>query len=110
MKKKQQPTREQADQRREEIHKLRGEGLTVRAIAEKLGVSKGNVHYYLYSGKQNYTNGETIQNGHHSKDLIIGICYAETERFVGVLSERFSVPAKVLRQRLSELLGHSPLR
>lgn len=37
-----------AEQRHEKIRELHGQGLSMRAIAEQLGISPGTVHYALH--------------------------------------------------------------
>jgi len=106
----------EVDRQREAAKRLHRDGLTIREIAAKLGITVSAVSNRLYykpaaqqkAKEQAKANGNG--NGDYSKELVIGICYAETERFLGVLGERFGVSAKVLRSRLSELLGHPPLR
>lgn len=102
---------------------LKEKGLTYREIGEKIGMSTHGVGYYTSARgrrKQDKVSlgeldspGKEQMNGHHpttNKHILIGIAYAETERFITNLSERIAVPAEVLRRRLAELLGHSPLR
>jgi transcriptional regulator len=100
---------------------LRDQGLKMREIAAKMGIASGSVNYYLYGRKQtkigkentngatrNGTDGET-KNG-INKNILIGVAYSETERFIGLLGTRLGISTDLLRSRLSELLGHSPLR
>lgn len=37
-----------AEQRRQKIHELRSQGLSIRAIAKQLDISVGTVHYSLH--------------------------------------------------------------
>ena len=107
------------------IFKLKQDGLTLRAIAAKLDLAKGTVSsaYYRYlksngrskghsKGEELNGNNANDSNGSTSanKNILIGIAFAETTRFIDNLSERIAVPPETLRRRLSELLGHSPLR
>src|SRR5215831_6740625 len=94
------------------VFALREKGLTIHAIARKLGVSPSKVGYHLYQTKEQ-SNGhaklptvatETDSASLTNRNIKIGIAYAETERFLGLLSERLSLSADVLRSRLSELL------
>jgi AcrR family transcriptional regulator len=103
----------------EKITALKQQGLTLGQIAERVGLSHNSVHYHLYTkaktGKE-HTNGNGTSSANANGDaainrnILIGIAFAETERFIGLLSERLGVTAEVLKPRLSELLGHSPLR
>lgn len=101
------------------VLKYHAKGWTMRQIGAKLGVHAGTVGYYIYkqrgprkSGSE--TKGKEQSNGNGSnafgRELKIGIAYSEIERFVAVLGERLGVSPEVLRRRLSELLGHSPIR
>lgn len=93
-----------------QMHALREQKYTQRAIGEKLGIPWHTVAYHL-SKKQNTSSPEgASQNGHINKHVAVGIAYAETERFIGVLAQRLGVPTDLLRSRLSELLGRSPIR
>lgn len=98
------------------IHELRKEGLTLKEIAKKLHRPLGTIHYRAYgaaNGEQHHKLHEKeSSNGHNpiNNNIRIGIAYAETERFIGVLGQRLSLPPELLRSRLSELLGHSPMR
>lgn len=110
------------DNLNQKIFALREKGLTLTAIAEKLEIPLGTVHSRMYAhgaskhselSKEQSNGAGSTDNGNAlsvNKYILFGIAYAETERFIGVLSERLGVPAKVLRPRLSELLGHSPVR
>lgn len=103
--------------RRVQIAQLRSTGLKLREIGEMLKLTPAAVGYYTRTNVQNGTeisqNG-AHQNGHNgnsiNRNILFGIALSETERFIGLLSEKLSIPAEILRSRLSELLGHSPLR
>lgn len=98
------------------IRELRKEGLTIRAIAKKLHRPEGTISYRLYAAANGRSHHKLQQeessNGHNpiNNNIRIGIAYAETERFIGVLGQRLSLAPELLRSRLSELLGHSPMR
>lgn len=101
------------------IQTLREEGLTIREVAGKLGIPTGTVSYHLYGQKNGREHHQTKELGNgaangaasgFNKHVCVGIAFAETERFIGVLSQRLGVPTAFLRPRLSELLGRSPLR
>lgn len=100
-----------------QIQNLRATGLSVRAVAEELHLTPGKTWGIIKKMKQiehqeptkEQSNGNSSAGG-INKNILIGIAFAETERFIAVLSERLGVPADILRPRLSELLGHSPLR
>lgn len=98
---------------------MQQKGWTREEIAEKLGVVKSTVGYYLDKKakelqiiKEPSTNGTgpSAAAAAINKNVCVGIAYAEVERFIGVLSQRLGLTPEVLRSRLSELLGHSPLR
>jgi len=100
-----------------QIKTLRGQGLGVGEIAEILKLPRTTVNYHFYKKtKEALSVGKEQWNGTSSplnKHVCVGIAYAETERFIGVLAEKLALPATFLRSRLSELLGllgHSPLR
>ena len=93
-----------------QMHALRNQKYSQRQIGEKLGIPGHAVAYHL-SKKQNTSSPEgASSNGHLNKNIAVGIAYAETERFIGVLAQRLGVPTDLLRSRLSELLGRSPIR
>lgn len=109
---------------RAKILDLRKTGMRPAEIARTLNLYPSAVYYHTHRAKLGghhkpatpevtgaQTNG-AISNGHGTfdKKILIGIAFAETERFLAVLSERLGIPAAVLRPRLSELLGRSPLR
>jgi DNA-binding NarL/FixJ family response regulator len=117
-----QPSVHKSDKRRAKILKLKEQGLTLVEIGRKVGVTSSTVGYYINSRKDSPKNQTVLEakNGDSSattngnstinKNIFIGIAYAEIERFIGLLSERLSISADILRPRLSELLGHPPLR
>jgi predicted transcriptional regulator len=120
-KEKAQPSENKQERLTRKIQGLREKGLTIKVISEKLHVPTGTISYRLYGNKngRTYNEQKELTNGAGSptangngfnKHVCVGIAFAETERFIGVLSERLGVPAAFLRPRLSELLGHSPLR
>ena len=91
---------------------LKEQKFTQAEIGRKLNMKPGTVGYYLAPRrKYQFTQlGKEQTNGHINKNIALGIAYAETERFIGVLAQRLAFAPAILRQRLSELLGHSPLR
>lgn len=93
---------------RDEIQRLKDQGYARREIADKLHVPGSIVSYY--TGLQTSPTTGGTSNGILNKNFVVGIAYAETERFVAHLSQRLALPTNFLRQRLSELLGRSPLR
>jgi len=107
--------------RAEKILALKKQGLNLTAISKQVGLPTSTVSYYMYTRKlkspvgKEESNGASSTNGKSAtstvnKHVLIGIAYAETERFITLLSERLGLTSEVLRPRLSELLGHSPLR
>lgn len=122
IKTKTQPTRDEALSNRQKVMELRGQGYGVKEIAVKLGWNPSRVNYYVYqAGKHKQHQDKEMTNGNSNgsgssvsafgnKQFVLGIAYSETERFLSVLSERLKIPTNLLRQRLSELLGHSPMR
>lgn len=85
-------------------------------IAQRLGLAPQTVYYHVNKLQKQATAAtpateETSGNSNaFSKDIRIGIAFAETERFVNAIGERLALPPTILRRRLSELLGHSPVR
>ena len=92
-----------------QIAVLAKQGLNQREISEKLGLYKGAPSYYLrkHSAQDSHT-GEAKNGTGINRNIGVGIAYAETERFIGVLAERLGIAPDILRSKLSELLGHSP--
>jgi transposase len=92
----------------------REQGYTWREVGEKIGLHKAT----LYAHKDEILNaGSNLQKGEihglaaaSNRNVFIGYAYAKVEEYIAVLAERAHFPHQVLRARLSELLGHSPLR
>lgn len=105
------------------IIRYRAQGLSGREISAKAGVSQPQVYYWLAkvnggSAKVNGSQGSNsnLKKGNtngvknpFNKNILLGIAYAETERFIANIAPRIKIPAQILRRRLPELLGHSPL-
>jgi transposase len=97
-------------------------GMSGREMAAKLHISTGQIYYWLAkmnggsakkSGFQNPKPRKGDTNGiknPFNKNILLGIAYAETERFFTNISERIKIPPQVLRRRLPELLAASSLR
>jgi len=114
--------------RRAKVAALREQGMSVKEIAKKIGVGYSTAGYYITqlnkaNGKisQAHSNGKESHeqiaashngngNGTVNRNVLIGIAYAETDRFIGVLAERLSVPGPILRRELSGLLGRETIR
>ena len=100
----------------EEIVKLTEEQYGPGEIAKKLNIPQSSVYYYRHRAKHQATQSTNeegaLTNGSITinKNIVIGIAYAEVERFISNISQRLGISADVLRPRLSELLGRSPLR
>lgn len=84
-------------------------GMPARQIAEKFHVSYSMVSYHLHKkDKLQKSTQNGGQLGKLNRNVLIGVAWSETERFIGLLAQRFAFPPAFLRQRLSELLGSSP--
>ncbi len=96
------------------IAQYRAQGMKGREIAAKVHLSPAQIWYWLkkMNSSQDSKSSKGDVNGiksNFNKNILLGIAYAETERFIANLAQRIKVPPQVLRRRLPELLGHSPL-
>ncbi|SRR5258708_2627549 len=93
---------------------LKEQGYSLMEISTKLGVPRTTIDYHLHVKQRRLQLQQGGLNGtgdsSFNKSIRIGIAYAETQRFIGVLGERLGIAPELLRSRLSELLGHPPLR
>jgi hypothetical protein len=103
-----------------QIYALRGQGFSRSEIAVRLNIPHYMANYYAMKYKKQHESqiqqvnspnqkGALVENG-INKNILLGVAWAETERFTALLAERLTLDPSLLRSRLPELLGRSPFR
>ncbi len=104
--------------KRDKVLALRAKGMSMNAIAEKLGIPRTTANHYFYgSGRKRKKStipmpNEVNTNGHEQLDtrFLVGFGCAELERTLTAVAQRLGLSPNLLRQGFSRFLGSAQVR
>ncbi len=103
--------------KRDKVLALRAKGMSMNAIAEKLGIPRTTAYYLYGSGRKRKKStipmpNEVNTNGHEQLDtrFLVGFGCAELERTLTAVAQRLGLSPNLLRQGFSRFLGSAQVR